>query len=174
MTPRLQLATVWLIAAVVLGGALLAAQTGQNPLNDPDLAHQRPGFLDALGPPFPAPAVTGAIPRAGSRAVIFFTRPELAAPLSAALVGQPSLRSRAEVAMVVSGETPAGQVAGAPLVVDPSGRLAAAFKLSTPRDGGPPVGYAIVDRSGRVRYWTLDPFVTTQLEEVETMVKATP
>lgn len=172
----MQLAAVWLTAALVLGGALLAAQLDTNALDDPDLAHQRPGFLDALGPPFPAPAVTEAIPSPGRRAVVFFTRPALAPDLRAALQEQSSLDDRAQLTVVVSGDVPPEDLTEVPFVADPDGRLAAAFEMPVPRDGGPPVGYAVVDSRGRVRYRTLDPFVDEQarLEELETIVKATP
>lgn len=184
---RLQLAGVWLAAAVLLGGALVAARLATNPLDDPDLAHQRPGFLDALGPPFPAAHVADGVPSPGSRAVVFFTRPERASRLSAALATRPSLQDRARLAVVVSGAMPPGDMpgeafvadpqpdlAGVPMLADPAGHLAVAYRMPVPRDRGPPVGYAIVDRAGRVRYRTLDPEMARHLDEVETVVKATP
>ncbi|MGD9889917.1 MAG: hypothetical protein AB7R89_01460 [Dehalococcoidia bacterium] len=172
---RVWFLVVWLVAAVVLGGALLAAQLDVNPLDDPDLAHQRPGFLNALGPPFPAAPVVESIPQPGRRAVVFFTRPGLAERLFDALEEASSLRERAAVAVVVSGEPPPGVEVGVPVVVDPSGRLAAEYRMPVPRDGGPPVGYAIVDSDGLVRYRTLDPHMEDRLgDEVVTMVKATP
>ena len=60
-----------------------------------------------------------------------------------------------EVVLVVpSGGTAAGPV---PVTADPRGRVADSLGLPRPVDGGPPVGYAIVDRQARVRYRTLDP-----------------
>ena len=52
---RAQLVAVWLVAATGLGGALLAAQLNHHPLDDPDLAFERPGYLDAHHPPAPTP-----------------------------------------------------------------------------------------------------------------------
>jgi hypothetical protein len=171
---RWQFLGVWLLAALGLGGALIAAQLSRSGLDDPDLALQRPGFLDAQGTPFPAPRITDTIPSAGRRAVIFFTRPQFAPPLGQALLKDPALRARAQVAVVVSAELPSPIAPEVPVIADPGGRLATAYAMRRPRDGGFPVGYAIVDRAGRVRYRTLDPHVAERLDEVETMLRATP
>lgn len=174
MRRRTQLILIWLAAALVLGGALAAAQLGKDPLDDPDLAYQRPGFLGADGEPFPAPAVNGDVPSAGSRAVVFFTRPERSENLAGALAERQSLRERALLILVVAGATAPASVADVPVVADPARQLAAAYRMPVPSDRGPPVGYAIVDRDGRVRYRTLDPDTAEHLDEVETMVRATP
>lgn len=76
--------------------------------------------------------------------------------------------------MVVVSAAVARTCGGVPVVEDPSGELATRLAIRHPRDGGPPVGYAVVDRAGRVRYRTLDPTVADNLDEVETMVRATP
>lgn len=171
---RGQLVGIWLVAAVGLGAALLAARVGRDPLDAHDLAYQRPGILDVHGEPFPAPPVTEGIPTAGMRTVVFFTRPPLVAELTQALVERRGLGARTQAVIVVAGAAPPSTVAGIPVVPDPAGQLAAAYRMDQPRDGGPPVGYAIVDSAGRVRYHTLDPSVADQLEEVATMVEATP
>ncbi len=174
MTRRTWLLAVWTVAAAVFVGALVIAQIGKNPLNDPDLAYQRPGFLDAHGTPFPAPAVTERIPAVDARTVVFFTRAERAAMLRAALATHPSLADRAQLVIVAAGVVPDAAAGGIPTITDPDGRLAAAYQMPVPADHGPPVGYAIVDRSGQVRYRTLDPNMADLLNEVETMVRATP
>lgn len=46
---------------------------------------------------------------------------------------------------------------GAPVVSDPDGSIAALVGMPEPRDGGPPVGYAVLDEDAFVRYATLDP-----------------
>lgn len=167
-----RLVVAWALVVGVLGALLVVAGRARSPLDDPDPARQRPGFLDAVGRPSPAPQVTPALPSAGRPAVVFFVRPLLAAPLCGAITRNPSLRGRAELAVVVSGSAaPCGDV---PVVTDVAGALATGFGLRHPRDGGPPVGYAVVDRAGRIRYRTLDPSVVSGLREVETMVKATP
>ena len=55
---------------------------------------------------------------------------------------------------------------------DPDGSVAEAYGMRSPRGGGPPVGYALVDAHGAIRYRTLDPDVADQLGEVGTMVGA--
>ena len=58
------------------------------------------------------------------------------------------------------------------MVGDPTGALAAQFGLDRPRDGGAPVGYAVVDGRGDIRYRTLDPSVAAQLDEIDTILRA--
>lgn len=43
------------------------------------------------------------------------------------------------------------------LLADPDQAIAEAFRLRRPIDGGYPIGYALVDRSGFIRFRTLDP-----------------
>jgi hypothetical protein len=169
---RARLVATWVLVVGVLGALLALAGRSGSPLDDPDLARQRPGFLDAVGRPTAAPQVTVGVPSDGRRAVIFFVRPEFVAPLCRAIAGDASLAARADLVIVSSG--PVGPCAGAPVVADVPGRLAAGFAMRRPRDRGPPVGYAIVDRVGDIRYRTLDPSVVTGLREVETMVEAAP
>lgn len=171
---RANLIGVWLLAAAALGLALAAARRDPPPHNDPDLAYQRPGFLDARATPFPAPAVIGGMPTVGARTVVFFTQPDHAPRLGTALAQADSLRRQATVLVVVSGEPPPGALDGLPVLRDDEGRIAAAYAIRRPRDGGPPIGYAIIDSNGQVRYRTLDPNAADLLSEVETMVKATP
>jgi hypothetical protein len=167
-----RLLLLWVVVVGALGVLMALAARAGSPLDDPDPARQRPGFLDAVGRPTPAPTVAPGVPSPGRRAVVFFVRPQLAAPLCRAIAADPSLRRRADLAVVSSG--PAPTCPGAGSVPDGGGGVASAFGMRRPRDGGPPVGYAVVDRAGRVRYRTLDPSVVHGLREVETMVKATP
>lgn len=81
------------------------------------------------------------------------------------------LPSAVDVAVVASGDG-AACGPGATVVVDPTAAYASRFGLDVPRDGGPPVGYAVVDAEGRIRYRTLDPGVATRLGEVATIVAA--
>ena len=171
MTAR-RLGLVWLLVVGLLGALLVVAGRAGSPLDDPDPARQRPGFLDPFGRPSPAPQVAPGLPSAGRRAVVFFVRPQFSGPLCRALAQSPSLRRRADVAMVSSASAPA--CAQVPTVTDTERRLAAGYGMRRPRDGGAPVGYALVDRNGLVRYRTLDPSVVSGLREVETMVKAMP
>ena len=60
------------------------------------------------------------------------------------------------------------------VVVDPDGRLADAVALPTPVDGGPGIGYAVVDSQRQVRYSTLDPAYLVNAFEVTTILKWVP
>lgn len=163
------LLAMWLLAAVVLGGLLVIAQLFRSPLDDPDPAYQRPGILDLGTLPAPAPAITGNIPRHGRSAVVFFDRPGLLPGLCQALPGT-GLAATADLVIVTPAER-AG-CGAVPVVVDPYVGLAEAYGMPLPSDGGPPVGYAVVDGQGRIRYRTLDPTVAAELPEVTTILAA--
>jgi hypothetical protein len=167
-----RLVLVWVVVVGLLGALLIVARHTGSGLDDPDPARERPGFLDAFGSPSAAPQVTSLVPGADRRAVIFFVRPRFVAPLCRAIARDGSLRQRADLAIASSG--PGDSCPGLPVVADVDGRLAGAFGMRRPRDRGPPVGYAVVDRNGRIRYRTLDPDVVSGLREVETMAKAAP
>ncbi len=160
---RRALVSVWVAAAVGLG-LLLAVASTRGPLDDPDPARQRPGFLDSGG--VIAPTVAPGVPSPGRRAVVFFVRPAQAGPLCRALPAS-GLGKDASLAVIVS--SPADCPGQAAVVVD-SGGIARGFGMPTPVDGGPPVGYALIDSSGRIRYRTLDPRGAGGLDEVATML----
>ncbi|MGI8692948.1 MAG: hypothetical protein ACR2JK_08620 [Geodermatophilaceae bacterium] len=60
------------------------------------------------------------------------------------------------------------------IIEDPDGELADAADLPSPNDGGPGVGYAVVDSRGLVRCSTLDPSWYDNSFEVATIVWAVP
>jgi len=157
--------SIWTAAAIGLG-ALLAAASPRGPLDDPDPARQRPGFLDGGGLPVPAPDLGRGVPAPGRRAVVFFVRPKQIGPLCQALPAS-GLGTRASLAVIVT--SPSDCPGQAALIVD-GGGLARRFGMPTPIDGGPPVGYALVDTAGRIRYRTLDPRGAGGLDEVATML----
>lgn len=165
---------VWLLAAGVLGVCLSAASLDRRPLDDPDLVFQRPGFLDAHGMPFPAQTIAHGLPSPGRRLVLFFVRPEQAGALETALGANATLPRDADLAAVVTGPGVNRRADEVLWLADSAGDLARGFHMPKPRDGGPPVGYAIVDSDGMVRYRTLDPTMAKRLKEVETMLKVTP
>ena len=163
------LVVVWLGAAVGFGLLLAVARAAEGPLDDPDQAWQRPGFLDAGDLPVPAPAVGPGVAPSGRPTVVFFVRPGDLAELCRALAGT-TLPGQAATAVVVAGST-AGRCAAAGAVADdPDGAIAEGYGMRHPRGGGPPVGYAVVDGAGAIRYRTLDPKVADQLDEVGTIV----
>jgi len=160
---RRALVSIWVAAAVGLG-LLLAVASARGPLDDPDPARQRPGFLDSGGAT--APAVAAGVLLPGRRGVVFFVRPGQIGPLCQALPAS-GLRSKASLAVAVS--SPADCPGQTTLVVD-NGGLARRFGMPTPVDGGPPVGYALIDSAGRIRYRTLDPRGAGGLDEVATLL----
>ncbi len=164
---------VWLGVAVGLGLLLALARAAEGPLDDRDPAWQRPGFLDAGELPVPAPDVVPRFPPAGRSAVVFFIRPDGLGELCHSLATS-ELRQRAALAVVVAGAASPSCEAAETVVSDRDGEVAKAFGLRRPRGGGPPVGYAVLDASGDIRYRTLDPEVVDQLEEVTTIVAALP
>lgn len=167
------LAFTWLGVVVVLGLCLALARAAEGPLDDPDPAWQRPGLLDVGELPAPAPTVVPGVPAPGRPAVVFFVRPRGVDKLCAVL-GESRLARRTATAVVVAGRQSSGCQAAGAVVADPVGDVAEAYGMRRPRDGGPPVGYAVVDAAGDIRYRTLDPAVADRLDEVSTMVAALP
>jgi len=69
---------------------------------------------------------------------------------------------------------PHGPYVITPVGSDPSGTLARAYGIAGAPDGGPPVGYAIVDSQLRVRYATGDPDILDHVDEVAVILEALP
>lgn len=164
---RRALFAVWLLAVVALGAVLLVSRATQTPGDDVDPGRQRPGILD-LGPlPVAAPTLSPDVPAPGQPTVVFF-----AGAQARALCDELRHAALDGVAVVVVTTDAEGCGPGV-VVLEASGRAAAdAYGLPPRRDGGVPVGYAIVDSDGQIRYRTLDPSVAGLLDEVATMVEA--
>ena len=162
-----RLVAVWVVCVAVLGAGLLTVRAGASPLDDPDQARQRPGFTDANPPRSVAPRLTGLGP-AGSRGVVFFTRPARLPRLLTALgeADGSQLLSQAQVVVVLPSTVPGATRPGVTLLADPTGTVSRSLVMRTPRDGGPPVGYAVVGPDGTVRYRTEDPGQDLRLSEV--------
>ena len=147
-------AVVFAAAVVVLAFVVTLVVRGPGPLDDPDAADQRDGLL-LSGPTLPR-EVAG-VSFGGRPVVLLFERTEPAGPAFE--------RWRQAVAQT-----------GADLLVLSGGRraelLADAVGMPTPVDGGPPVGYAVVDPSRTVRYATLDPAYLRNAFEVDVIVGA--
>lgn len=166
-----RLIVVWLVVAVGFGVLLAVARASAGPLDDPDPAHQRPGLLDLDELPVPAPPVSDGVPTPGREAVVFFVRPAQLPALCGALADA-DLASQPDLVVVVAGPV-APCAADVAVLADRGGRLAGAYGLRPPADRGAPVGYAVVDEAGRIRYRTLDPEVDELLGEVDTILRAT-
>ena len=158
----------WLVIAVLLASATFLEQATRSELDDPDPARQRTGVLvPAAGAP-PAILVSDDLPAAGRRAAILFVRPAQYDLMFEVLGAQP-LPPDVDVALVLPAP-PQSKLVPAPVAFDVTRALARAYRMPQPADGGPPVGYALVDSRGRVRYSTLDPGVAGHLREVRTML----
>ena len=171
-TTTRNLLVLWLTVGAVLGALLFIAERSRSPKDDPDPAWQRPGFLS---PPRPAPRVDGAFPRAGTPLAVIFVRSAKGQSLFHDLSLQGDLTALGDVVIVTAdGSTPAIRSGIASVVHDPRGQLARSFGLRIPRDGGYPVGYALVDRAGMLRYATLDPHCIGmgQNEEIIALMRA--
>ena len=147
-------ALVFGIAAIGLGVVVTLAVRAPGPLDDPRAADQRDGLL-LPGPTLPA-EVAG-VEFGGQPVVLLFERREPRGPAFD--------RWKRSV-----------EQAGADLVtLAPGARaalLADAVGMPTPVDGGPPVGYAVVDPFRTVRYATLDPAYLQNAFEVDVIVRA--
>ena len=129
-------------AAIALLVALALVNAAKGPLDDPDPTRQRIGLLTSAGASPRAPAIED---WSDGPTVVLFTGDLDPAPLRAA-----------------------ARRPGAGLVV---GTDPAAFGLDETDGGRPPVGYAIVDSDGRIRYATLDPHVDEHAGELDTMLE---
>lgn len=165
---RRQLLQVWIVSVGALSSLVAISIASRTGGDDPDQGRQRPGILDLGGLPAPAPRLPG-VEVDGREAVVFFGGRDPAA-LCAALDDPPA--ELADAALVVVAEQPLPCPAPVVAVQLSPPRAAKAYGLPTPRDGGPPLGYAIIDDRGRIRYRTLDPELPSLLHEVATMLRA--
>ncbi len=157
---------VWLGAAFASVVLLALAGRLEGGRDDVDQAEQRVGFLDEGPLPIPAPPVVSGLPASGRPTVVLFLRPDDAGQECREV--SRSVASAAAIVAVLSGSGACDGVAG--VLVDPKGRTAAAYGMRVPADGGPPVGYAVVDNESRVRYRTLDPHPAANSSEILTVL----
>lgn len=148
---------VWVAGAVVLTAVVVGLVGGPGPLDDPRPERQRPGLLVD---PADARSVSGlALPGAAiGRRPVFIAFARQAPTAGELRDGTDDVADGYAKVLVVAGATSAAlRIAGVPVVADPGARITAKVGMARPEDGGPPIGYAIVDGSARVRYATLDP-----------------
>lgn len=158
----------WSVAAAGLGAGLVLAERSRSPLDDVDAAHQRDGLVVDLGPVDLSPHLP---PRAPS--AVLFVRPGMLEQLAATLCGPSGPAPPAAVRLLVAqpGSLPS-DLHGLHVVDDSSGVLRRTCRMRAPRDGGYPIGFAVVDAAGHLRYRTLDPGMTSRWFELRTMVRA--
>jgi len=171
--PPLTVRTVTLSAAgltALLVVVVLMVVHLPGPLDERTLADQRNGLLRD-GPVLPQ-SVAG-VDFGGHPVVLLFLR--AAPPAGDVQAFAAALPARARLRLVVQSATggdPGGQPA--PVVRDPGAVLARAVKLPRPNDGGPGVGYAVVDSTRTVQYSTLDPSWPSNGFEAATIIGARP
>ena len=167
---RGELVGVWVVAVGVLGALVVVSVLTRSGGDDPDQGRQRPGILDLGDLPSPAPRLAG-VEVGGPNTVVFFAgrhTSELCRSL-----GDPPDELRTTRLVIVAED--ASRCAARVLWIDtPAADAAERYGLPQPRDGAPPLGYAIVDGEGQIRYRTLDPHVPSMLGEVATMLRALP
>lgn len=170
----MKLLGLWIGVAALFGGLLLWAEHSRNRLDDPDPALQRAGFLLPAGA-IRQPGVIPGFPRPGHRTVVIFARSVHGRTLFHDPALQSDLSAMADVLLVsADGRAPTITQGLQTIVEDRDGRIAQAFGMSTPLDGGYPVGYVLMDRAGFVRYRTLDPHCLEmgQDYEIRALLKA--
>ena len=154
----------------LLAAVVLTVVHPPGPLDERTLADQRNGLLRD-GPVLPA-SVAG-IGFGGRPVVLLFLR--AMPPVADVRQFAAALPARAQLDLVVQ-STSTSELGGAPTTVirDPEAVLARAVELPRPNDGGPGVGYAVIDSTRTVRYSTLDPSWPSNGFEAATIIGAGP
>lgn len=162
----------WVVGAAFLAIVVLAVVRSPGPLDDPDPADQRPGFLTAASDARRVPQLALPGDPVGRRPVLLvFDRSLPAAGRYArALTDVPG--AIAVVLVIPRLRSMPTRLPRGRLLVEPSGDVARAVGMNVPKDGGPPIGYAALDKHGRVRYATLDPSYLDHRDENALIAKA--
>lgn len=173
-----------IVISLLLVVAVLLGSRGPGPLDQPDAAEQRDGLV--LDGPTVEPVVAGVNLRDVPNVLLFVRE----APDPDVLDSwRHSLPAAAQVTVIVQGparrddgqggdgsteRTEGDSPSLVDVVEDPDQSLAAAVRLPGPVDGGPGIGYAVVDTAGVVRYSTLDPSWPDNAFEVTTILESAP
>lgn len=169
--PPLTARTVLLSAGLLvasLSAVVLTVVNQPGPLDERTLADQRNGLLRG-GPALPA-EVAG-VRFGGAPVVLLFVRAAPPARQVRDFAAELPRAARLRVVVQAPGAAPPPALP-APVTVDTTGALARAVELPRPNDGGPGVGYAVVDPGRVVQYSTLDPSWPTNGFEAATIAKA--
>ncbi len=148
-------ALMFTVASVVLTIVVVLLVRSPGPRDDPNPAYQRDGLL-LSGPMLPA-QVSG-VNFGGHPVVVLFERQPPSGPKFNAWRAQVAHHG-VQLVVVVTGS-------------DRAASLAAALRLPRPVDGGPPIGYAVVDSARTLRYSTLDPAYLDNAFEVNVITGA--
>ncbi len=148
-------AVVFVAAALVLTLVIVLVVRPPGPGDNPIAGDQRDGLL--IDGPKLASTVAG-VDFGGRPVVVLFERTQPGGPLFEQWRSEVS-DDGVDLIVVVAGTASATS-------------LAAAVRIPTPTDGGPPVGYAVVDPARQVRYSTLDPVYVKNAFEVDVITAA--
>lgn len=158
---------LWVASAVVLTVVVATVIESPAARDDRDPAEQRAGFLIS-GPEIASLGL--GLPLGERPVVLIFDR--AVPPAERLRQFTQRVDTRASTVLVVpSANRSEAKVAGVRVVTDPEGRIADRVGLREPVDGGFPVGYAVIDASGRVRYATLDPTYLDHPFEIEVITE---
>lgn len=148
-------ALTFAVASLVLALVVVLVVRPPGPRDDPRPANQRDGLL-LDGPRLPG--VLAGVAFGGRPVVVLFERTSPAGDGFARWRKQ--VTDHGAVVVVAVAGSAAAQV------------LARAVGMPVPRDGGAPVGYAVVDPARQVRYATLDPSYVQNAFEVDVITGA--
>jgi hypothetical protein len=164
---------IWLTVAIFMGVLLGLAESSRNALDDSDQARQRTGILlPAQTYQFPT---VGVEPRPGHRMIIFFARNLTDRYLLSDLADQSDLVRTADLIVVTpDGSKPVIENGIQRFATDTDGSLARLVGLHRPIDGGPPVGYVLIDSQGFIRFRTLDPGFGQRAWEIKLLLGGLP
>jgi len=163
----------WFAGAIVLALIVLAVIPAPGALDDPNEGDQRPGLLvdvdearGVAGLKLPGDPV-GRVP-----VVVIFDRRISPPQRLRSFIGDVP----GDVAVVLVASEPIDEQPRLPpgvrLVAGSGRRIANALAMPQPRDGGAPVGYAVIDRNARVRYATIDPTYPEHAFEIKIIAGA--
>lgn len=142
-----RLALSWVIVALVVGAGLLIESATRNGLDGANPIRERVGFAFDEG--FPVPSISGVTE--GKRTAVLFVRPARAPAICRWAARAPV---KGVTMVVVAPERVS--CSGVTVNVDKNRKLARGFGMRRSEDGGYPVGFAILDSRGGLRYNTLD------------------
>ena len=164
----------WAVTAAVLTAMVLIGVPSPGPLDDPSEGDQRAGFLIDRDEARRVPDLQLPGGAVGSRPVVVVFDRRVPSPRRFSDLRQAVPEGVAAVIVVPHARSPrrAAHNLNAPIASDPDGSVAQIIGMPVPRDGGPPIGYAVLDDDAFVRYATLDPGYLEHGFEVEIIAGA--
>ncbi len=160
---------LWLGVGIILAGLQFIAQASYSRQDNPDQANQRPGFVTTH--PEKAPIIDG-VSYTLRPTLIIFDRNPIPTKIIQNQAKQTLISDRATIILVTKSDIQQENLSGVKKILnDRDQAIARKFNFDTPTDGGYPVGYAVVDSKGFLRYRTLDPSYSQHRDGIETILK---